>query len=138
MTDENKRLLKQAEDNLADVRKYIEEDEKCELTADGYYFNIASTVSKFTSHSNIKYGGTRATKELAEIASKNMTTRNRLEAWVHQIQGDNRGKYFINLHNDKYEIAHIAEYYNIQGTVYMTEDTAEWICERLNDGRIVL
>ena len=75
------------------------------------------------------------------MASKNMLTRNRLEAWVHQIQGNHNDilKYSIKLVRDRYSPkVSVDDAENIIGAVYMKKETAEWICERLHDGRITL
>ena len=133
-----KENIAKIEAELVEMKKQLEDNEKYELTANGWHISSRGTIQNFSAaHTVLSKGCIRGTKELAEIASRNMVTRNILEAWVHQIQGDGDGFYTI-YKNGKGTYIIYEDTYPLLGAVYMKEETAKWICERLNDRRIKL
>ena len=114
--------------------------DKLELKKGSYLPTLSGDIAlddRWWDDDAVQCGATRATKELAEIASKNMLARNRLEAWVHQYQKDDVGDYIIYLDDDnKYDKS--PDNMPIIGAVHMKRDTAEWICDKLNNKRITL
>lgn len=117
----------------------LKQHNKLELKGgSGYYisstFGVDST--SLAHKETVTRGAFRATKELAKIADKNMVTRNRLEAYVHQIQGDGEGRYTMFHNGSAYCIGKLGLKY--LGTVYMKEKTAEILCKALNAGEIEL
>ena len=125
-------------DKMEKLKSELEQSEKCELAEGVYCITTGGNLSTIWGTSNIINGATRVTKELAERASKNMVQRNRLEAWVHQIQGDGEGDSFISKFNDDHVLGKTVNGRRTLGAVYMKQETAEWICDRLNDGRVTL
>ena len=117
-------------------RKKLELNKACYYKF-GHYGEVLST-EQFINYNTIKLGFGRETKELAEVASKNMITRNRLEAWIHERQGDGEGYWRIQISEGYYKAVSWDSMSKILGAVYMSQETAEWICESLNDGRISL
>ncbi len=84
----------------------------------------------------------RKTKEAAERAAKLMLKRDVLQAWVDQHCGGYEIKEggkncFIFSGNGEYTYG-IADRGSVLGAVYMPEETAIWLCEKLNNGEIVL
>ena len=130
-------------EELAKMETELAESEKVELTKGEYQFHAHGGVNTNVYVWATKVGVTRATKELAEIASKNMVTRNKLEAYVHQIDPDWRD---LGIGNKAYRIVKDKNEYFITwdetfrtlGSVYMSQSTAEQICKWLNDGKIKL
>ena len=129
---------------LAKMEKQLADSDTVELvpqrwkaSEDGNPIGTGVANKRFTS-----LGLTRSTKELAGIASKNMVTRNKLEAYAMQIDPahrvtDNSCQYYISPYMGRF-IVLSNESYRSLGTVYMSESTAQQICEWLNDGRITL
>ena len=107
MTNEDiKQEIEIAKAQLDKLKEKLLINEKLELKCNNYYINGDGYVSWVNiSEKSSRLGGTRATKELAEIASKNMVTRNKLEAWVHERQGDSTGSKIINRISDGEYIA---------------------------------
>ena len=144
MTTNNTTKLKEAQKQLKlaqeAVDKLLLEPAILELEDDDYCLYISGgvvTKKEYLSHF-LKAGCARKTRELAELASKNMTTRNRLEAWVHQMQGNGKGYYHIQ-HSEGYYKLTSSDSFSINlGSVRMEKETAEWITTLLNDGRIIL
>ena len=143
MTTSNMTKLKEAQKQLKLAQEVVDklllEPAILELEDDDYCLYISGgvvTKKEYLSHF-LKAGCARKTRELAELASKNMTTRNRLEAWVHQIQGNSEGTYFISKFNTAHNLGNALGAKTI-GAVYMQHSTAEWLIERLNSGAIVL
>ena len=143
MTNEEiKQEIETAEAHIDKLEKKLLGSKKLELKYELYCYNLHITAN--TPEKGIKvegwrtHGATRATKELAEIATKNMVTRNKLEAWVHERQGDGEGYWRIQISEGYYKAVSWDSMSKIIGAVYMKKETAEWICERLNDGRISL
>ena len=142
----NQTLSKQEEDileiraELAKMEAELEKSEKVELEGGSFFFDTIGTINcrKDTHIIPRQFGAERATKELAEIASKNMVARNKLEAWVAQIQGNSEGTYsiYLLLSNNKY--SYIENHLNFTGSVRMYKSTAETLCQWLNEGRITL
>ena len=141
MTNEEiKQEIETVKAQLDKLEKKLIDNKKLELTYNRSYFRLKSNgviVSDNCMESEAKAGATRATRKLAEVASNNMVTRNRLEAWVHERQGNREGDSFLQKDNKGNYVYDNAPYFTI-GAVYMLDKTAEWICERLNDGRISL
>ena len=91
-----------------------------------------------------KAGRRRATKELAEICAKNSKTRDLLEAYAHHLDPKWRDKgvgtsaWYIS-QNSQREYGRYHQYSGrCIGLVYMSGDTAEQICEALNNKEITL
>lgn len=135
-------------EELAKMESKLAEFEKVELNQGEYLIWSHGDIDRISGVQEFKNdctnsGATRTTKELAEIASKNMITRNRLEAYAHQIDPEWRD---TGIGTVVYEIYSIGGYYKkyphtnnrTLGAVYMSESTAEQICEWLNDGLISL
>ena len=136
---EIKQEIETAKAHIDKLEKKLLNKGTTELKTCNYKTLLNGTVS-YTNNPEFqnKYGSNRKSQELAELASKNMVTRNRLEAWVHERQGNDEGKYYIEYKNSRYNATDIGYFGKKIGTVYMSQETAEWICERLNDGRISL
>ena len=139
-----KENIARMEQELADMKKQLEQQDKLELKGgDGWEIYATMPINKFRrekSSSVVKRGAFRATRELAEIADKNMVARNRLEAYVHQIQGDGEGLTYIlyNRYMKKYMNGIEYAIHKKIGTVYMQKETAEILCSALNNGKIEL
>ena len=144
------KLLVEVREALKQVQNRVDElfkaDEKLELTEGSYLFTLSGEIKsddRWWTNVTVQAGATRQTPELAEIASKNMIERNRLEAWVMEREpewSDDRYdqlSYILLVNEQGYHISsNISSRY--LSAIYMSKETAEWICERLNDGRIVL
>lgn len=146
----NKEQLKQnierMEAELAEMKAKLENSEKFKLEKGKYFLNGNGTISTpagiINEHNN---GATRTTKELAEIASKNMVARNKLEAYVMQLEPEWRAdwnnysqhKYYIYVFKGVFHYASMI-LNNLIGTVFMSKQTAETLCQWLNEGRITL
>lgn len=145
----NKEKLQQQiqtmESELAKMKVELEQSEKVKLIGGkGYYIDEINPCYNFNSAGkSVENGLFRATKELAEIASKNMIQRNKLEAYAMQIDpewrdvGTGRTTAHFIQKGEEYEVSWD---FNVRvlGTVYMSKPTAETLCEWLNDGRIEL
>ena len=127
--------IKRIEQVLAYMKKQLVQQNKLELKNTGYYLNTDGSIIEGI-HSSAIHGATRLTKELAKTASRNMVARNRLEAHVHEIQGDGEGKYIIYNSGNIYSCVYVSQIY--LGAVYMEIETAEILCEALNNGEIEL
>ena len=108
-----------------------------ELSQNGFYIETDGSIGEYrTSGYHVKKGCARATRELAVLASKNMGIRNILEAWVHEIQGNGRGNFYMVKSDGKYSI--ILTHSDCMGLVKMREDTGIYLRDKLNRGEIVL
>ena len=138
-TEQLKQNIENMKKELAKMEAELAESEKVELKDGGWYIDTFGNIYCIQSiRKAIDNGGTRATKELAEIASKNMVTRNKLEAYVHQIQGYDGGEYTISSRDGDYEVYSRVEKRYPLCTVFMERDTAKKIVQYLRDGRITL
>ena len=94
-----------------------------------------------SSKSYVKNGATRATKELAEIASQNMVARNKLEAYAMQLDPEYKyieGEFYSSIYKYKGEYNYDECKDDYIGSPKMSKQTAITLCEWLNDGRISL
>ena len=145
MKEQLKQNIEKMKAELAKMEAELEKSEKVELEKFNYGINGVGQISDkhYKSEFNANAGMTRATKELAEIASKNMVSRNKLEAYAMQLEPEWRDvfniSYFIyyDLINNMYSVGSHNGVRHI-GNVYMSKQTAETICQWLNEGRITL
>ncbi len=132
-----------AEDALLKMKEEFKQSEKLELLHVGRTIYTDGDIGISCTAKQRLNGATRATRELAEIASNNMITRNRLEAYCHQLEPewrDNIGQKSYYLYVDEsgaYSIGSTV-YIRQTGTVHMSHKTAEIICKKLNTGEIEL
>ena len=143
----NKQKLQQniekMEAELQQMKLELEKCDKVKLEGGKYYINGYGHVEKYDATPvDIKNGATRATRELAEIASKNMVARNKLEAYAMQLEPEWRDvigipAYYIYKNKNIFMVGSFCEHRHI-GCVYMSKQAAETLCEWLNDGRITL
>jgi len=128
--------IKNMEAELAKMKEELARSEKIEIEYQPHRMVLPSVST--TQEASTQLGFNRATKELAEIASKNMIARNKLEAYAHQIQGNSDGSYGIYIIPSSGKYSYTENQLNFTGSVRMYLSTAQQICEWLNDGRISL
>ncbi len=133
-----------AENALLNMKEELKQSKKLELTANAYkIWGDGSFIENFNTSDYTEVGATRATKKLAEIASKNMVIRNKLEAYAMQIDPEWRDEigirsYYIYInHNNHYDYSY-STHTRSMGTVFMPEEIAIKICGALNNGDITL
>jgi len=137
--------IKRLEAELETLKK--EHESELELVGgDGYIIFTSSEFNKTdrrdTSNA-VQRGAFRATKELAEIADKNMVVRNKLEAFAMQLDPEWRDEGIPNtayhmLKGQSSYFTGCVQAVRAVGTVYMSKETAETICEKLNSEEITL
>jgi len=136
--------IKIAEDALTKMREELKQNKKLELTTSAYrIWGDGNITENFNVSNYTSAGATRATKKLAEIASKNMVTRNRLEAYAMQIDPEWKdvigqiSYYIFTDDSQKFDFGSTT-YTRQVGCVHMSKETAEIICKALNAGEIEL
>jgi hypothetical protein len=113
----------------------------------GESFTITPKPKKWEPVSYREFGAERQTKEAAEKACAVMRTHNRLLAYVYEFGGDwvadwnfkAQMKYYINYDaiEDDWWVCW-ANWTCCLGTVYMSEECAEGLVDKLKSGEVVL
>lgn len=146
----NKKALEQS---IKDMKVKLQEmeaelkDSKLELVGGEGYVLQGGDKPWARPNAGLAYlqrGAFRATKELAEIADKNMVARNKLEAYAMQIDpewrenfdGETWNNIIMRSIHGKYDV--MQDLNKRLGCVYMSNQTARKLCDALNAGEINL
>ena len=124
---------------IASMKAKLKEQDKLKLKGgEGWYIHSVngSYHAPLAHHRTVSRGAFRATKELAEQADAMMVKRNRLEAYVHQLQGNSEGEYSIYYIPQNAKYSYVANSLSFIGSVKMLESTAIKLSEALTTGEI--
>ena len=121
-------------------------DLEIDYKRDGYFIEAdGGTYSSYcTLTENLKQGRYRETEALAKLASSNMRKRDKLEEMVMWLDPDWRDVghgawacYIYTRANGAYAV-NWNDYSRNIGTIYMSKETANTICDALNSGEFTL
>ncbi len=133
-------------ENLELIEDKPVKPKQMELEGGDWYVSLDFGAIEYNKSSDIsrRNGIERKTEELAIKAYEQVIQYSRLLAFAHEIGGDyefimENSNYYIyyDLVTKNYQIS-IDVYVNDISKVYMSSETAQIICEKLNSGEIVL
>ena len=135
-------------DKLQQQIEALEKPEQWGPRGGGYWVSTSGNIrNHISTPRTCNFGSERKTEEAAEKASATMRTHTRLLAYVDEFGGDwqadwedkGQPKYCVYYHQTSCTWhVHTSKTCCISGTVYMSQDCAEGLVEKLNSGEVVL